>query len=134
MIIEQRLTTLLLADAPVVALIGARLFPVAIRKDVGWPVLVYRRLASDPEYTLAGRAGWRAAQIELTAWGAEYAHARAVAEAVRDALDAYADTTATGPIRFVAVADGSDDYELTLDVFGATVVLTVEFDDEWVAP
>ena len=132
--IEKRLTTLLLANAPLVTLIGTRLFPVAIRKDVGWPVLVYRRLASDPSYVLSGRAGWRTAQVEMMAWGAEYTDARAVAEAVRVALDAHVDALAQGPIRFIAVADGSDDYEMTLDVFGAAVVLTVEYDDEWVAP
>ena len=132
--IEKRLVSLLLADTTVATLVGTKIFPVAIRKAVGWPALVYARMAGQPDYTLAGRGEWRTAQIEMVAWAQEYAEARAIAEAVRDLLDAYADDLSEGAIRFISVADGADDYVQELDVFGAVLALTVEYDDEWEEP
>ena len=132
--LEQRLVAILLANVTLAGLIGTKIFPVAIRQTVGWPALVYARMASQPEYTLAGRGNWRTAQIEMVAWAQEYSQARAVAEAVRDALDAYSDGPTVGPIRWISVADGADDYVMELDVLGASLVLTIEFEDEWEAP
>ena len=128
--IEKRIVDLLLDDTAVKALVGTRIAPVVLRQETGMPCLVYRRLDSNPEYTLAGRAGWRTVTVQVVCWSADYTHARGLAEAVRDALDSYSETSGTGSIRFISVSDGADEYVSEMEAFGAVVVLTIDYDDE----
>lgn len=128
--IEQRIVSLLLADPTITAAVGERISPVVLRQETALPSLVYRRLDSDPEYTLAGRAGWRTARVQVACWAQEYAEARTLAEAVRNALDAYSETSDTGSIRFISISDGADEYVMDLDAFGAVCTLTIDYDDE----
>jgi hypothetical protein len=128
--IEQRIVELLAADTNIVRSVGDRIAPVVLRQETGLPSLVYRRLDGAPEYTLAGRAGWRTITMQVACWASEYAHARALAEWVRDALDAYSEVSGVGSLRFVSVGDGADDYNAELDCYAAVCVLTVEYDDE----
>ncbi len=130
--IEARLVEVLLADAAIAALVETRIDPVAPIQGAGWPCLTYRRLGSRGEYTFAGRAGWRTADIEIAAWAKEYPQARDLAEAVRDLFDAFDDAENISAIRNITVLDGADDYEPTLEVFSAAMILQVQYDDEWV--
>jgi hypothetical protein len=128
--IEQRIVTLLSADPGIAAAVRDHIYPVVLRQGSPLPTLVYRRLSSDPDYTLAGRAGWRTVTLQLACWAADYADARDLAEAVRQTLDAYSEPSPTGPIRFISVADGADKYIEDLDAFGCVVTLTIDYDDE----
>jgi len=128
--IEQRIVSMLAADATIAAAVGQRISPVVLRQETALPSLVYRRLAADPEYTLAGRAGWRTVTLQIACWALEYADARALAEAVRELLDAYSETSDVGSIRFISVADGADEYVGELDAYGCICNLTIEYDDE----
>ena len=128
--IEQRIVSMMAADATIAAAVGQRISPVVLRQDTALPSLVYRRLAADPEYTLAGRAGWRTVTLQIACWALEYADARALAEAVRELLDAYSETSDVGSIRFISVADGADEYVGELDAYGCICNLTIEYDDE----
>ena len=131
--IEKRIVALLLADAGVSALIGTKIAPVVLRVETGMPCLVYRRLDGQPEYTLAGRAGWRTVTVQIACWDGDYTDAKTLAEAVRDALDAYSEIDSAGSIRFISVADGADEYQGDLDAYAAVVVLTIDYDDEAVS-
>jgi hypothetical protein len=126
-LIEQHLAPLLLADSAIAALVGDRIFPVVVRQDTALPALTYARLGSERTYVLAGAAHWTTVQIGVTAWAPEYAQARALADAVRQALDGYTGTTG---IEVASVQDGADEYESTLDVFGCTLNVTVQFSEE----
>lgn len=129
--IEKRIRALLLDDATIKMAIGNnRLTPVVMRQDLGLPAMTYRRLSGQSEYTLGGRMGWRTVTLEITTWAAEYDAARALAERVRVVLDAYIEQESSGSIRFVSVADGTDDYAAELDAYGCVCILTVEYDDE----
>ena len=128
--IEQRIITLLHNNPTLVAAVGDHIYPVALRQGSPLPTLVYRRLSSDPEYTLTGRAGWRNATLQIACWAQEYAEARALAETIRQTLDAYSEPSPVGPLRFVSVADSADEYIAELDAFGCVVTLTIDYDDE----
>lgn len=128
--IEQRIVGLLAADATIAAAVGQRIGPVILRQETALPSLVYRRLGSEPEYTLAGRAGWRTVTVQVVCWSLDYGEARRLAEAVRKALDGYSELSGAGSIRFISVADGADEYAAEVEAFGAVVVLSVEYDDE----
>ena len=128
--IEKRIVDLMLADTTIKDMVGKRVTPVVLRVETGMPCLVYRRLDSTPEYTLAGRSGWRTVTMQVVCWCVNYEDARELAEAVRDLLDAYSELDSVGSIRFISVADGADEWVDGLDAFGAVVVLTIEYDDE----
>lgn len=126
-VIEADLVAVLADDAAVAGLVGDRIFPVVVRQETALPALTYARLGGERTYVLAGAAHWTTVQIGLTAWATEYAQARTLADAVRQALDGY-----TGPtgIEIASVQDGADEYEATLDVFGCTLTVTVQFSEE----
>jgi len=128
--IEQRIKSLLLADATIAAAVGSRITPIVMRQETGLPALVYRRLDSTPNYTLAGRGGWRTVIVQVACWADDYTEARILAEAVRQALDAYSEPSATGSIRFISVGDGADEYAPEIEAFGAVATLTIDYDDE----
>lgn len=122
--IEADLVAVLSEDATVAGLVGARIFPVVVRQETALPALTYARLSSERTYVMAGAGHWTTVQIGITAWAAEYAQARALADAVRRSLDGY---TAGAGIEVASVVDGADEYEGTLDVFGCALQVTVQF-------
>ena len=125
--IEQTLVAILNADPTLATALAGRIYPVVIRQETALPALTYARLSGERTYVLAGAGHWTTAQFALTVWATEYAQARALAEAVRQALDAY---TAAAGIGVASVQDGADEYEATLDLFGCALQVTVQFTEE----
>ena len=132
--IEQYIVDVLGDDATVTAKVGARIFPLVVRKETTWPMLTYNLLSSTGEYTLAGPMGWRTAQIDMTAWATDYKPAKELAEAVRAALDGFSQAMTVGPIKWIQVAFNPDDYVDEMGVYACGMTLQVEYDDTWVKP
>jgi hypothetical protein len=125
--IEQRVTAVLLAAADVTALVGNRIFPVVVRQNTRLPAITYARQSSERDYVLTGSLHYARALIGLTAWANEYAEARALADAIRQALDAYDEPDG---IDLATVNDGQDIYEPEADVFGCSLLVTVQFEED----
>jgi hypothetical protein len=73
--------------------------------------------------------GWRTITDEITCFATTYSGARALADAVRKALDGYVEGSSAGAIRFMSVADGADEFAPELEVYGCSVLATIEYDD-----
>jgi len=84
--VEQRLVAKLLATSAVTDLVGTRIRAMRPRQLDQLPVLVYQRISTTPINTLTGRVGAAFARIQLTAIAESYGEAKAVIDAVRDAL------------------------------------------------
>lgn len=127
MTIEAHVVDVLLADSAVAAIVGTRVFPVVVRKTTDLPGLTYARLGQgERTYSLAGRAGMATTAIGLNACALTYTQARALADAVRDALDAYGDAN----IQVAWVIDGDDDYQAPSDdtiIYVCRVVVNVMY-------
>lgn len=126
--IESELVTILLADPGVSALVGTSVFPVVIRESATLPAITYQRLSGERTYTLGGASGWATVHVGITGWANGYAAARALADAVRVALDAYTGTGG-GDIQVATVADGADTYLADVDLFGCTLDVTVQYQE-----
>lgn len=126
MTIETKVVTRLTGYTAITAVVGTRIFPVIVRSDTVLPCITYRRLSGERDYTLAGSLGWAAVRISLTAWAADYATARGLADDMRKALDAYSDGTSDG-IQIASVQDGADGYDPDVDVFGCSIEVTVAY-------
>jgi hypothetical protein len=76
----------LLAAAPVTALVGTRISPLVRAQDLQLPAVTLQRVVVTPTNHLRGDANLDANRVQLDAYAATYAAARTLADACRDAL------------------------------------------------
>ena len=93
--IEKAIYTLLAADAGVGAICGDRISPHNRLQGTALPAVTYELVDLEPFQKLGGNAGLTAATVTITTIAETYADARSLAEAVFDALDGYAGTSAS---------------------------------------
>ena len=84
LVVEMR--TYLLADSAVAAKIGVRMFPISLPQNVRYPAITYSQVSSVRERDLCGPAGFAHPRISINSWAETYLEARALADAVDDAL------------------------------------------------
>jgi len=94
--LESGLISLLKANAGVSSLVATRMYPVLLPDKSTLPAVTYRTLSSLPTYTLTGALGMTTNRIEYTAWATSYLTAKAIIEAIVEALDNYTGTLADG--------------------------------------
>lgn len=87
--IEADLVALLKADGAVAALAGTRIFPEPAPQGVAFPAITYRRISGQRDYSLDGHTGLATARFQFDCWAMLFAQARALADAVSLALEAW---------------------------------------------
>lgn len=85
--IETGIYKLLLADPTVSALVGKRVFYQAMPENTKLPAIVFWIVTSDSEFTLDGPDSLTARRYQFDAYASEAFAARALIEAVRDAIE-----------------------------------------------
>jgi hypothetical protein len=85
--IERRLHEELTGDAPLVALVGARIWKGRADQGAEFPFVVFARIASRPTYSLDGCSGLENGVFSIEAVSDDQDQAEDVAVLVRDALD-----------------------------------------------
>jgi hypothetical protein len=93
--LDEALYSHLTGDAGIASLISTRCYPEALPPGVTFPAITYLQVSSVPIRTCGGRQG-RTVRFQIDSWGSTAASARAVAEAVIDALDHYSGTMGGG--------------------------------------
>lgn len=91
-LIEEALVSRLSAVSAVTALVGSRIYPVRAPEGAARPFLVFQRVAATRETAFGADPGLARARMQVTAWADRYATAKAVATAVRQALQRYRGT------------------------------------------
>ncbi|WP_426043699.1 tail completion protein gp17 [Caulobacter sp. DWR3-1-2] len=86
---EETLIAYLLASPSLVALIGDRLTPGVRTQGALLPALVFNLVSDLPDYSNSGPTGLTQARIQLDAYGATYAQAKAVARAANARLSGW---------------------------------------------
>jgi hypothetical protein len=92
--IEEGIVSLLNANGPLSALVSA-VYPVFIPEDAAYPCLSYQTVSRAPEYTFAGESFYEGV-FQFDCWSMQYAEAKAVQKALRNALDVYQGTLSEG--------------------------------------
>ena len=90
--VETALYTILSGDAGVTALISTRMYPVVIPQDVSLPAVAYQRISTARVYSHDGPSCLARPRFQFSCTATTYSAARAVANAIRAALDGYNDT------------------------------------------
>lgn len=91
---ELALLDILFADATVYGLIANKVFCGYAPPTQTFPYIIYQQISGNRDYTLSGPTGLVPINIQLDIYATTYASVRAIAKAVRYALDGY-DSTLT---------------------------------------
>ena len=73
-------------DAGLSALVGSKVFPLAIPAGNYLPCVTFQRLGGRPANTLAGPSGLEEIDLQIDVWARDYDEAKAIAKAVRSAM------------------------------------------------
>ena len=116
-LVRQRL----LASPEVRALVGTRIFPVGGRPDKGpqaaLPAITYQRVSNRRLTSHEGSIGASMPLVQLSCWAKTWSEARAVAAAVRRALDGWIDYSSNPPIHGVTIEGELDEYDADARVY-----------------
>ena len=88
MTIEAAIRQYLLAQAAVTDLIARRLYPMILPQPPTLPAVTYSRVSRSTVRDLTGMA-YRVSRFQFSCWAEKYGDAKAVAQAVRQALEDY---------------------------------------------
>ena len=123
--IEAAQYAYLVADADLAALVGTRLYPLLIPQEAALPAVAYQRISGPRILAHDGPTGAAEARIQYTITGASYSSAKAVAAAIRRAVDGYAGQMADVTVEVAHVLNELDSFEF--DILGYPVRLDVRF-------
>lgn len=90
---------------------GGRIYPVFYPQNPTWPVVTYQRVSGVRIRGLGGPHGTSEARIQFDVWGQTYVQVKAVATALRHALDGYAGAMGTETVGGVVLETDRDLYE-----------------------
>lgn len=122
MTFEEALVDLLQGDAAVLAAVGERVWPVAVRVNPVWPAITYGRESGERLYALDSSPVRQVVVMVVRCWAQGYPAARLLADAAAGAL---ALQEAAG-VAVATVRDGADVWLDGHDVFGCTLVVEME--------
>lgn len=121
MSIYRALRAFLLADAPIAAAVGTRIYPTKLPQNATFPALTVTRVSGSRIGRLKGRASLARPRYQIDAWTKERASASAFEEAqvlgglVLDRLEAYSgtmtDPTTSPPTVYQTWVEFLDDRE-----------------------
>lgn len=86
---EADLIGMLLADAPIAAVVSDRIRPTSRVQSEALPSLVVTRISGGPGYADDGEIGLEAARVQIDAWAETYTTAKDLARLVRNKLSAF---------------------------------------------
>jgi hypothetical protein len=95
--LEDNLSIYLAARSGVTALVSARIYKMRIPQRTALPAITYMRVGGSTVYHQTAAATIRQARVSFTAWALTYSSAKAVIEAIRNALSGYAGAIGTAP-------------------------------------
>lgn len=92
--IEQGLYHFLTNTAGITALVSTRIYPNKLPQTVTLPAITYQRISTPRIHThdTSGKTGTAHPRFQFDAWGTSYASCKAVADAIRAALNGYRGT------------------------------------------
>jgi hypothetical protein len=96
MALAEALYALLSQNGGVVALAGGRIYPLSAPQSVVTPYVVYQRISAVRLRTLDGPEGRSMPRMQIDAYATTWLAARALADAIRQALDGFDGTVTIG--------------------------------------
>ena len=117
MTIEEGLYDYLSSDVGVSALLSSRIYPGTLPQNWTAPAISYQRISGERNRILSGPDDRATPRIQIDCWADSYSGARALAEAVRSAIDGYAGLMGTTQVGSVVLESDTDFYEPDTNVY-----------------
>jgi len=128
-VIEEALVSILAADGTVSGLVGTRIYPLVVPQNPTLPAVVYQRISGVREHTHDEVGDLARPRFQFTSIATTYSAAKALANAVREALDNYSATKLSVVIDAIFVENEIDVFNLSEDqgdnTYGVLVDATV---------
>jgi hypothetical protein len=132
--VATAIVSLLTADAPTNGLIAGRIAPATLHDRLSRPNVVYQTISTARVYSNDGPTGFARATLQVSCYADGYKQAKALATAVRTALNGFSGTV--GEIRIQsALLDDERDAPTppppggTHGVFGVILVFNIAYDE-----
>lgn len=117
MTIEEGLYDFLSTDGGISALVSTRVYPGTLPQNWTAPAISYQRISGNRVRNLSGPAGRAAPRIQIDCWADSYSGSKALATAVRSAMDGYAGLMGTTTVGSVVLESDLDFYEPDTNVY-----------------
>ena len=108
--IEKAIRSILIADTAVKAITN-RCYPGKIPQNPEYPLIVYYKVTGNRDHHLQGPSGLAHPRFQVEAWATTYDAAKALANAIREALDGYKGTVGAVAIGSILIESERDVYE-----------------------
>ena len=108
----------LIADAGVAALVGTRVYPGLLPQKPTYEAITYERVSNTGQ---DGSSNRKQSRWQINCWGATYAEAHVLANAVKAALEEWHDVDHTPGIERARVVNEIDDYDDNVEVYRVIV-------------
>lgn len=120
MAIEEAIHTTLIGDATLAALVGTRVYNLRLPQKPTYPGVTLARVSTDEDLAHDGPTGYETARFQIDSYAATSAAVRAVANAVRDALNGLSGTAGGVVIHVISFENQVDEWGDLLDVWRIT--------------
>lgn len=87
--VRAALRAVLLADAAVAAIVGARVYPAILPQGVTQPSVVQSLISEETDYHMQGPSGLASMRVQVDAWALDQDDAVELAGAVKDVLSGF---------------------------------------------
>ena len=132
---EEALTSLLLADAALIALVGDRVHWVRQPADAGgFPYVNLQVVSGGVDYHLQGASGLRQNRVQVDAWAEDYAAQKAVERAILAAVSGYSGTVSGVDLHGVFVTSQRDLPDQTPDGERNLFRSSIDLEVSWCEP
>lgn len=108
--IEKAIRSILVANNTVKA-ITTRCYPATLPQDPTYPLILFSKVTGMRDHHLQGPSGLAHPRFQVEAWATTYDAAKALANAIRGALDGYKGTVGTVRIGSILSESERDVYE-----------------------
>lgn len=108
--IEEAIREILATNSTVKA-ITTRVYPSTLPQAPVYPLILYIRISGRRENTLGGPSGMANPRFQIEAWAATYSAAKALANAIRGALNGHQGTVGQVEIGSLLIQSERDVYE-----------------------
>lgn len=120
--IEEGLTTLFLSTAGITNLVGTRVYGMRIKQGSTFPCITKQRISTPrlATHDTSGSSGVLAhPRFQIDAWGISEATVKAVADAIRTALNGWTGSLGSGAISIQAalISEEAADYDPQTDLY-----------------
>jgi hypothetical protein len=106
--IEELITAVMKNDATIAGIVGARIYPLRVPQDADMPAITYQKISGRWHVQMSGPHNMSEERFQINCWETTYAGVKALADAVRAALNGYDSTINVVEVHIITLENETD--------------------------